>query len=66
MIRDGMVMERYMSRFFVISAYRMAAEDSATLATSCPVAMKSAVMPLAECAPLLLAPLMKAPTLATP
>ena len=44
----------------------MAAEDSATLATSCPVAMNIAVMLLADCAPLLLAPERNAPILATP
>jgi hypothetical protein len=43
------------------SAYTYAALDSATLAASCPVAMKIAVMPLAECAPLLLTPDMKPP-----
>src|SRR3954453_14414857 len=42
-----------------------AAEDSATLAASCPVAMNIAVMPLAEWAPLLLTPDMKPPRLET-
>ena len=42
-----------------------AAEDSATLAMSCPVAMNIAVMPLAEWAPLLLTPDMKPPRLET-
>src|SRR3954452_11746541 len=42
-----------------------AAEDSATLAASWPVAMNIAVMPLAECAPLLLTPDMKPPRLDT-
>ena len=44
----------------------MPAEDSATFATSWPVAMNIAVMPFGEWAPLLLAPEMKAPTLAMP
>src|SRR5437764_16740 len=39
--------------------------DSATFAASCPVAMNIAVMPLAECAPLLLTPDMKPPRLET-
>src|SRR3954449_4734419 len=38
-----------------------AAEDSATLAASCPVAMNIAVMPFAEWAPLLLTPDMNPP-----
>src|SRR3954471_22423939 len=42
-----------------------AALDYATLAASCPVAMNIAVMPLAECAPLLLTPDMKPPRLET-
>src|SRR3954451_17219395 len=42
-----------------------AALDSATLAASWPVAMNIAVMPLAECAPLLLTPDMKPPRLET-
>ena len=60
-----MVMLIYKSPSLFTSEYRMPAEDSLTLATSCPVAMNMAVMPLAECAPLLLAPDMKAPTLLT-
>ena len=44
---------------------RSPADDSETLATSWPVAMNMAVMPLGEWAPLLLAPERKAPTLAT-
>jgi hypothetical protein len=42
-----------------------AAEDSATFAASCPVAMNIAVMPFAEWAPLLLTPDMKPPRFAT-
>ncbi len=42
----------------------MPADDSETFATSWPVAMNMAVMPLGEWQPLLLAPERKAPTLA--
>ena len=42
------------------------AEDSETFATSWPVAIKSAVMALAECSPLLFTPASREPMLATP
>src|ERR1044072_3085999 len=62
-ISEGMVMDMYRSRSGVSSAYATAAELSDTFATSCPGAMKMAVIAFAECAPLLLAPLRMEPTL---
>jgi len=43
----------------------MPVEDSATLATSCPVAMKRAARAFALCGPLLTLPAIKVPRLET-
>lgn len=60
-----MVNDKYRSPSSVNSEYIIPAEDSDTFATSCPVAINIAVMPLGECRPVLFTPDKNEPIAAT-